>query len=328
VQVPILTDYHARVAGSLDAFETLSSTFVRVIPGALGPKKNDSRLVGSAGLEKLVKAQVSANYIVAAVRAWSNELVSEMPLAEDVKTDNFQLFVDMSADVAGTDAGAASVWDPAMAQYASLSARAEDMIVRLISSEVETDLKQHLSRRWDLGSESDEPSAVSNDADRTDAPSSALVSALLTFTSLLSVLARTLPRPTTARLYRRVATHLASHITQHAVSTSWSKFSAQGGRALQHEVDDWRLAAAQGLGDDGTVAIDPPWSRLTAMAAVLALPSEADAPAGDAPTFSQAMAAAWGSAAALESLKERAGLRDLSVDEIQSLLRRRVECWR
>jgi len=76
VQMPLLTDYHSRVAGSLDAFETLSSAFVRVIPGALGQRQTDTRLMGTEGLEKLVKAQVSANYMLAACRAWSNDLVS------------------------------------------------------------------------------------------------------------------------------------------------------------------------------------------------------------------------------------------------------------
>jgi hypothetical protein len=83
VQVPLLTDYHTRVAGSLDAFETLSSAFVRVIPGALGQRQPDTRLTESAGLEKLIRAQVSANYMLAACRAWSNEMVSNESSTSD-----------------------------------------------------------------------------------------------------------------------------------------------------------------------------------------------------------------------------------------------------
>jgi len=232
----------------------------------------------------------------------------------------------MSADIAGAEA-ATSVWDPMMEKYASLKSRAEDMMVRLISAEVETDLKQHLTRRWDLGSENDEVGASPNDVDRVDAPSTSLVSALLAFTSLLSTLSRTLSRPTTARIYRRVASHLVNHITQRAVFAGWSKFTALGGRALQHEVDDWRLAAAQGVGEEEGIAVDPPWHKLASMATILALPSEAEAE-GDGVTFAQAMAAAWGAPSALESLKERAGVKDLSVEELQAVLRRRVECWR
>lgn len=80
VQLPLLAAYHARVAGSLDAFETLSSAFVRAVPGALGQRVPDSRLTGTAGLERLLKAYVSADYVLAALRAWSDDIVSRQLL--------------------------------------------------------------------------------------------------------------------------------------------------------------------------------------------------------------------------------------------------------
>lgn len=76
VQLPLLAAYHSRVAGSLDAFETLSSAFVRAVPGALGQRVPDARLSGTAGLERLLKAYVSADYVLAALRAWSDDVVS------------------------------------------------------------------------------------------------------------------------------------------------------------------------------------------------------------------------------------------------------------
>lgn len=314
VQLPLVAAYHSRVDGSLDAFETLSSAFVRAVPGALGAVQRqgtDSRLSGTAGLERLIKAHVSADCLLAALRAWSNDA----------------FFVVMSAEMAGTDT-APSAWDTTADKYISLRARAEDMMVRLISAEVEADLKQHLTKRWDVGVGAD----GTDDAHAGADPS--LVAALTSFAALVSSLSRWLPRPATARVYRRVAAHLVNHISQRAVFAGWSKFTAAGGRALVHEVDDWRQAASGALSTTTPpISADPPWAPLAAMAAALALPASSDGGAGtgtvtDAPTFAQAMAAAWGGPSALESIKERAGLKELDAEQLQAVLRRRVECWR
>lgn len=235
----------------------------------------------------------------------------------------------MSADMASSDI-APSVWDPTMEKYASLRSRAEDMMVRLISSEVEHDLKQHLTRRWDVATSEAPWSSDTPDIDIPEHREAALVGALTTFSTLVSAFTADLPPAATARVYRRVATHLANHITQRAVFAGWSKFTAKGGKALQGEIDDWRSAASTALSAAPSVAVDAPWTKLAAMANVLALPTENQTGVStlDQPTFAQAMAAAWGAPSALESLKERAGIKELSGDELQTVLRRRVECWR
>lgn len=225
----------------------------------------------------------------------------------------------MAADMAPDNPDPPSVWEGTAQKYASLRARAEDMMVRLASSEVESDLKAHLTRRWDVGADSSEPE-----------PSDAsLVAALTTFTSLLRLAATALPRPALARVYRRISAHLVNHIAQRAVYSGWSKFSVGGGRALAAEVRDWQAAARAALPQLGR---DRAWSRLAEMATILSLPSGSaggfDGDAGDTPTFAQAMAAAWGAPAALESLKARAGVSELDQEAMQAVLRRRVECWR
>ncbi|CAK9780171.1 hypothetical protein CC85DRAFT_270800 [Cutaneotrichosporon oleaginosum] len=300
VQLPLLAAYHARVAGSLEAFETLSSAFVRAVPGALGQRAPDSRLTGTAGLERLLKAYVSADYVLAALRAWSDDI----------------LFVAMSADLAPDNPAPPSVWEGTVQKYTALRARAEDMVVRLASSEVETDLRDHLTRRWDVGLE-DGPDAPDPDTES----SSSLVSALTSYTSLLRLCAGALPRPALARVYRRITSHLVNHIAQRAVYAGWSKFTAAGGRALASEVGDWRAAARLALPGTKT---DAAWSKLAEMAAVLSLPSGGG---GESASFAQAMAAAWGAPAALENLTRRIGV-EMGAEEMQGLLQRRVECWR
>ena len=94
IQLPLLSSYVSRISASLDAFETLSSAFVRAVPGALagntksGVHIDQTKLTsGQAGLERLTKAWISASWILAALRSWTDDLVSTHPF----------IFVDISS---------------------------------------------------------------------------------------------------------------------------------------------------------------------------------------------------------------------------------------
>jgi hypothetical protein len=87
VQFPLLNLYHGRISASLDAFETLSSAFVRAVPGALnvslagkeeGGVHVDTRTLtsGIEGVQRLCKALLSAKYIEVSMEGWGEELVS------------------------------------------------------------------------------------------------------------------------------------------------------------------------------------------------------------------------------------------------------------
>jgi RAD50-interacting protein 1 len=83
VQIPILEHYHTRISGSLDAFETLSSSLMRVVPGALagqaGHQYDTRRLTsGVDGLQRLIKAFVSARWVTIAMQDWGEQLVCFM----------------------------------------------------------------------------------------------------------------------------------------------------------------------------------------------------------------------------------------------------------
>lgn len=82
--------YRGRIDSSLDAFETLSSAFVRAVPGALnvnlGGKEEggvnvDTRKLtnGVEGVQRLCKALLSAKYIELSMEGWGEELVSPAP---------------------------------------------------------------------------------------------------------------------------------------------------------------------------------------------------------------------------------------------------------
>lgn len=87
VQLTILDLYHDRITSSLDAYETLSSAFVRAVPGALsvtfgggeeGGFNIDARKLtgGVDGVQRLCKAFLSAVFLETALEGWSEELVA------------------------------------------------------------------------------------------------------------------------------------------------------------------------------------------------------------------------------------------------------------
>lgn len=83
IQLPLLEAYHGRISSSLVAFETLSSIFVRAVPGALNFSLRETNLQedprnrtsGTAGSNSLCKALLSAGYIEACLEHWGEDLV-------------------------------------------------------------------------------------------------------------------------------------------------------------------------------------------------------------------------------------------------------------
>jgi RAD50-interacting protein 1 len=172
-----------------------------------------------------------------------------------------------------------------------------------------------LIRRWDT------PEDSSADALEWQ-PGTALVTAMSALSSQLGLLARTLPPKDLSKIYRLTVAHLSNHILQRAVFAGWSKYTATGGLELALEVDAWCEVCIIGL--DGHVRKpEAPWRELRDASVILSLPQE---PSGDGrPSFSQAMALAFGGD--LDRLRERLGI-VLEDQKIQSIMRRRIECWR
>ncbi|WWC61139.1 uncharacterized protein I303_103718 [Kwoniella dejecticola CBS 10117] len=342
VQLPILQTYLSRISGSLDAFETLSSAFVRAVPGALagntrsGVHIDQAKLTsGKNGLERLMKAWLSSKWVEEGMRKWTDEL----------------FLVEISSDLAGSQAlrykhasdpllpsafkgpstetdPSTSVFDILLERYDHLSSRAEEMIVKLITVETENDLKQHLTRKWDRP-----PSAEPTN------PPSYLLSALTTYSSHLSSISSTLPPLVLSRIYRKVVDHISNHILQRGVYAGWSKFSEYGGKDLEMEIKEWKEVSSSSISSSSSsipgpglgglnsilaINIDVPWKKLENISRVLALPT---GEAKDTVTFAQAMASAWAGEEVLKVFNERLGVR-LGKEELQGILRRRVECWR
>lgn len=138
-------------------------------------------------------------------------------------------------------------------------------------------------------------------------------------------------------MYRRIVSHLGNHITQRAIYSGWSKFSITGAIELKIEIDDFITSSAEILASVpiGSELVkknsEVPWKALVDKIKVLSLPISPEGGEGvkGIPTFSQGMAAGWSDGD--ESLKgffDRAGITGMDRGELQSVLRRRNECWR
>jgi hypothetical protein len=85
IQLPILDLYRSRISSFLDGFESVSSSFVRAVPGAIsrdpsrsgGNNSAKRETTGVGGAQKLCKALISTKYIAKAMQGWGDEVVSE-----------------------------------------------------------------------------------------------------------------------------------------------------------------------------------------------------------------------------------------------------------
>ena len=83
IQFPILDLYRLRISSFLDGFESVSSSFVRAVPGAMsrdpsrsgGDDSTKRETTGVGGAQKLCKALISTKYVAKAMQGWGDEMV-------------------------------------------------------------------------------------------------------------------------------------------------------------------------------------------------------------------------------------------------------------
>ncbi|KAI6136895.1 TIP-1 family-domain-containing protein [Pisolithus sp. B1] len=283
VQVPVLENYHSRISSSLDAFETLSSAFVRAVPGALAvdtTKTDSKRLTGGVeGSQRLCKALLSARYVENVMRSWGEETFFLELWAEINRRAYLRARVGAhpslpepngwSQNVQGAPEG--TIFEELIMQYAKLGLRAEDMLIHQICGECETSLKGHFNSLASL-LDSAEGTAVNIMIPPTLLPSIALLSSHLTY------LRSTLPSSTVTHLYRRIASRISEHVLQREVlfrpglgrtSTGRHAFTRPQAYIIQAECELWVETCQVALNTSHARA-EKPWSRLLAAGRLLA----------------------------------------------------------
>lgn len=327
IQLPLLEAYLTRITSSLDAYERLSSSFIRAVPGALagqvGHGVDTKRLTsGVEGLTRVVKALVSARWIKAAMEAWGEDLaflelwhgIQENPVLR-ARAEANMLLPRTGPTATLNDQADTTMFDVLVKQYGDVVNRSEDMIVKQICAEVETELKPYFAGQYDkTGSENvGESNALSIPA--------TLVSPISLLSSEISFLAQTLPTAEVTGLYRKVATSLATYIIQRSVShRGKAQFTPTEGQAFKDECSTWVETCRMALSSGGVALAkraDPPWQRLTDVAAVVGVP-EADFEKVVAGVFDQ-------DDAEFEQAMKEIGVRALSRMDVQNFLRARVD---
>ncbi|EIN13385.1 hypothetical protein PUNSTDRAFT_129073 [Punctularia strigosozonata HHB-11173 SS5] len=280
VQLPILEQYHSRISASLDAFETLSSSLVRAVPGALGVGASgvgsgseqgvrwggDTRRLtgGVEGDQRLCKALVSARYIANAMETWGEDLfflelwseinrraslrarAGENPLLPDPEND----------DKTVPDS---TIFEELIAQYNKVASRAEEMIVHHVLGEIEGALRAHFAAAI-----SSSPQMQQTEDDVGVSPT--LIGSIALLSSHLTFLKSTLPHTTVLALYRSIASRLSLHILQRQVQyRGRGRILPAEGASIHSECELWLETSRSALaGTPGVTAArtEGPWRRL------------------------------------------------------------------
>ncbi|KAI0639075.1 TIP-1 family-domain-containing protein [Trametes polyzona] len=327
VQLPLLESYHARISSSLDAFETLSSTLMRAVPGALGAgdgRSGDSRRLtaGVEGVQRLCKALVSAQYVANAMEVWGEDLFFLELWAEINRRANLRTKAESVASLPNPNASEdeppeGTIFEELVRHYRALVGRAEDMIVQCVTGEIESGLKPHLQG---ASAQSSPESGVDGSDDIALAQT--LLAPLALLSSHLTFLRGTLPRTTTTSLYRRIASQLSTHLLQRQVLfRGRSRASVSEGKAVLAEAELWVETARAALKTERG-RVEAPWRAYLQAARLLA---------GEGKEWDKVIEATFGTMADTEweeVMLESVGLCELPREEVQQVLRRREDCDR
>ncbi|KAG9013900.1 hypothetical protein FRB93_000281 [Tulasnella sp. JGI-2019a] len=330
IQLSLLEAYLSRITGSLDAYERLSSSFVRSVPGALASQVGhgvDTRHMtsGVEGLSRLVKALVSGRWIKAAMEGWGEDLfflemwqgIQENPVLR-ARVESNPWFPPCHSIEHETDH---ALFDAFVTRYDSLSDRAEEMIANQVCSEIEGELKGYFASKWEkIGGQdlSQETNALSMPA--------TLVAPISLLSSCLTFLSQSVPEATTTALYRRIAAIVTQNIIQRViVGRGRHQFSPADGYAFKDECGMWVEASRMALfggsaRDDPRLAkrVEHPWQELTNVATIVGWPEKT--------LVDIVNATLDGEDADFEKAMIEIGVRGLSRDNARGLLRSRSDC--
>lgn len=329
VQLPILELYHGRILSSLDAFETLSSALVRAVPGALGVNlggKEDTSVnvetrsltSGVAGVQRLCKALLSANYMEICMETWGEEvffleLWTEINMRASLRArvQGNPLLPD--PEVEESPLGHETIFEELINHYRKLSVRAQDMIVQQVCAEVEGSLRPHLTAT------TSNPNSSTDPGQDEVAISQTLLAPIALLSTHLTYIRTTLPQSTITLLYRRIASRLSEHIMQRQILYR-GNVSVREAREVQAECELWvetsqgGLAGALGAGRN---RVEAPWSKLLEAGRLIA---------AEGPVWDKAVDFTYGSGSEREwevAMVETTGFSELSREEVGRILRRR-----
>jgi len=165
-----------------------------------------------------------------------------------------------------------ALFDELIAQYATLTARSEDLVVRHIVSEVEGLSRPHIARYVSFLSKGRllmTSSPWSTSSEEQFLLPSTLLAPITSFQQQFTFIASTLPASSVMILYRQVASSISSYLVDRMVfQQSRGKIAPSDTTVLATEYRLWIECSKQAVGK--TVRrIDVPWERLRDAASLI-----------------------------------------------------------
>ncbi|KAI0935935.1 hypothetical protein AcW1_000312 [Taiwanofungus camphoratus] len=331
VQLPILESYHARISSSLDAFETLSSTFMRAVPGALSTADSSGRTgdtkrltSGVEGVQRLCKALISAKYMGAALEAWGEDLFFLELWTEINHRASLRSRVEAEASLPDpkhsvTEVPEGTIFEELVVQYGKLAERAEDMIVQCVCGEIEAGLRAHFTS----GSSTQVTPNVNLSPKDNISLAPTLLAPIALLSSHLSFLQTTLAPVIITSLYRRIGARLSSHILQRQILyRGRGRISPQEGKAIMAESELWVETCQLALARTERARVESPWRQLLQASRLVGAEGIVWQEVVDA-TLGVSGDQQWE-----EVMLETVGFAELGREEAGQILRTRADCER
>ncbi|KAK1766496.1 TIP-1 family-domain-containing protein [Phialemonium atrogriseum] len=160
IQLAILDEYHSRLRGSLEAYQSLTSTVGRTLHGVT--KEELAALEGTGALETLCKVFGSSDHIVNTLKDWSNEeffvtLWEQLQARAKASEDQTNLAGGMSYDhvkdrtssTVGTEDDGGVLFDETIVAYTQRRERAADFLIEALVESHHKAFRAYLQRpQW------------------------------------------------------------------------------------------------------------------------------------------------------------------------------------
>ncbi|KAG0282386.1 hypothetical protein BGZ96_000538 [Linnemannia gamsii] len=360
IQLDILIAYHRHIRGLVDQYESMTYSFVRVMPGAASAEELAS--MGVEGLRKLCQWLSSVEYVSSTLKDWGEdifflELYKEIaertqkvvnPMHSENEDSEAENEPDKKLDENGT------IFDESIRGFTQLSKRIQDLIIRNVTKDVFSSMKPYVSlASWPQIEfstvDSRQPHSPTDQfpsstlQENSDDVSPELYQPLNILTHSFEFLATTLPTKHFTNLYRQISLEMQDYIWQRVMMKN--SFSELGGLQFARDI----RIGLWGAGRRWIKKTENYHRKLRDACILLSLQS---AKANSPPplpqlsfdqdvvikqpvyanrTLAQIMAVLFDEDLTPDVVRvklEEIGVMHLGVAEARDVIRRRVECWR
>lgn len=251
IQIALFDLFHARLASSLEAYLTLTSTLTASLAraGSRAAESSQPDLHSLAGIERLTRVYGSAEYLEKKMRDWSDD-VFFLELWEELQdrarahagkknlagSMSVEQVADKTSSAVGNEDAGGALFDETAGAYRRLRIRAESIMTDQFIQDVRGSLKAYgRVNAWSALSEGE-----SEDRDSNLAISAELDSTMQLLQSYLAFLASALAQAPLRRITRQVTLSVQTYLWDRVLMRY--TFSLAGSRQFERDVQGiWEI---------------------------------------------------------------------------------------